>query len=165
MLASGDEAQWQALEELVDRFPHGVDAFVGRHWITNATDCGSVASVRWMLTRGIDLHFQDDEGYTPLHSALKRAQPARYELLDILLAAGAQVNAKGVSGWAPAHMAAVRDDVQALRILVRHGADLSSRTEVDHRGTPLEEARRYGRSREAVAFLASLDGPNAKGRR
>ena len=51
------------------------------------------------------------------------------------------MNLKGVNDWTPAHMAAARDDVEALRVLVAHGADVSIRTTIDGYATPLEEAR------------------------
>lgn len=157
LLTSGGEAQWQELEQLIEGFPHGVDEFIGRRWITNAIDCGSVASVRWMLARKVDLRFQDNEGYTVLHSALDREGFERHELLELLLDAGADVNAKGVNDWTPAHMAAVREDLEALRILVRNGADLSIRTNIDSYATPLEEARHLRKS-AAVEFLEAMGG-------
>jgi hypothetical protein len=52
-------------------------------------------------------------------------------------------------------MAAARDDVEALRILVRHGADLSIRTEIDDCTTPLEEARHLGKM-NAAKYLETL---------
>ena len=52
-------------------------------------------------------------------------------------------------------MAAARDDVDALRLLVAYGADLSIRTEIDNYATPLEEARVLGK-RNAVAYLEGL---------
>lgn len=155
LLTSGGEVQWQELEQLIAGFPDGVDEFLGRRWITNAIDCGSVASVRWMLTRNVELRFQDTGGYTVLHSVLDQNGPERHELLELLLDAGADVNAKGINDWTPAHMAAVREDLEALRILVRHGADLSVRTDIDGYATPLEEARRLRKSR-AVDFLESI---------
>lgn len=155
LLASGGEAEWQELEQLVDGFPDGIDAFIGRRWITNAVDCGSVASVRWILTRNVDLRFQDGEGYTVLHSALDRKGPERYELLEVLLNAGAEVNAKGINDWTPAHMAAVREDVDALRQLMKYGADLAIRTNIDSYATPLEEARRRLGKSKTVEFLES----------
>ncbi len=85
----------------------------------------------------------------------KRAD--RYELLELLLRAGAPVNLKGINEWTPAHLAAARDDVEALRLLVAHGADLSIRTDIDDFATPLEEARTLG-CRKAVAF--SKASPN-----
>lgn len=152
ILASGQEAEWSELEQLIDGFPHGVDDFLRRHWITNALDCGSVASVKWMLQRNVTLRFRDEEGYTVLHSALARKESERYELLELLLCAGADVDAKGINDWTPAHMAAVHEDLKALGILIKHGADLSIRTDIDDYATPLEEARLLGKA-EAVAFL------------
>jgi ankyrin repeat protein len=68
------------------------------------------------------------------------------------LNAGASVNLKGINDWTPAHMAAARDDVKALRIFIRFGADLSIRTNIDEHATPLEEARNLGK-RNAAKFL------------
>ena len=64
-------------------------------------------------------------------------------------------NIKGLNDWTPAHLAAARDDAEALRMLVRHGADLSIRTESDEYATPLEEARHLGKP-NAVRYLESL---------
>jgi ankyrin repeat protein len=154
-LASADPEGLQALGRELDGFPHGEDPYIGRRWITNAIDVGSKESVRWMLRQAVDLNFRDDEGYTPLHSAIDRERPDRYEVLDMLLAAGASVNLKGVNDWTPAHMAAARDDVEALRLLVRYGADLTIRTEIDDYATPLEEARNLGKL-AAAKYLESV---------
>ena len=155
LLEAGTSEQLEQLARDLDGFPDGVDTFIGRRWITNALDCGSSLSVGWMLQRGVSLNFRDEEGYTPLHSVLARKQGDRYQLLERLLAAGAPVNLKGVNDWTPAHMAAALDDVEALRLLVRWGADLSIRTDIDDQATPLEEARMLGKSR-AAEFLASV---------
>jgi len=114
-----------------------------------------MSAIQWMLATGIDLSFRDEEGYTPLLSAIERRSDDRYEVLRLLLDAGAPVNRKGINDWTPAHMAAARDDVEALRLLVAHGADLTIRTEIDEYATPLEEARHLRRYR-AVAFLESV---------
>ena len=154
-LESGDPDRLDQLSRDVDGFPGGVDSFIRRRWITNAIDLGSTSAVSWMLARGVDLAFRDDEGYTPLHSALERQRADRYEIIALLLDAGAPVDLKGINDWTPAHMAAARDDVEALRLLVAHGADLSIRTDIDSYTTPLEEARILGKS-NAVAFLEEM---------
>jgi Ankyrin repeats (3 copies) len=151
-LRLGDEAQWQELEQLLEGFPADCDHFIGRRWIINAIDCGSVNSVRWMLTKGVELTFRDEEGYTVLHSALERKAPDKREILGLLLQAGADVNARGVNDWTPAHMAAARGDIESLTLLVQAGADLSARTNIDGYATPLEEAEALGQ-RKAVEFL------------
>lgn len=105
-----------------------------------------------MLSRNVNVTFQDEEGYTVIHSALERAQPDKYDIIELLLKHGAPVNAHGINDWTPAHMAAVREDIEALELLIRFGADLSIRTRIDDYATPLEEARNLKKSR-AVEFL------------
>jgi ankyrin repeat protein len=155
ILATGSPDQWNQLVSEVPDFPHGVDDFVNRRWIINAVGSGSKEAVSWMLGKNVELNFRDEEGYTPLHAALERAAPERYEFLEVLLTAGAPVNLKGINDWTPAHMAAARDDVRALKILIRFGADLSIRTAIDDYATPLEEARNLGQA-NAAAFLAEV---------
>lgn len=152
ILAAGNQTEFAELEKLVDGFPNGVDDFIGRRWITNAIDCGSLASIKWLLSRGVELSFRDEEGYTVLHSALERAKPDRDEILRLLLQHGADVNAHGINDWTPAHMAAIREDIEALKLLIQFGADLSIRTRIDDYATPLEEARKLKKT-NAVQFL------------
>jgi ankyrin repeat protein len=155
ILRSGDADQLEALCQEIDGFPNGVDSFLERRWIINAIDVGSGRAVEWMLQKGVNLDFRDEEGYSPLHAVLDRQGPDRLRMLELLLTAGAPINKKGINDWTPAHMAAARDDVAALRLLVQHGADLSIRTEIDHHATPLEEAQHLGRV-EAARYLASV---------
>lgn len=153
-LQAGTGEDLEALAQGLPGFPHEVDGFVGRRWIINAVDVGSVATVKWMVEKGVDLSFRDEEGRTPLHAALDRELPDKHEVLELLLKGGAAVNLKGVNDWTPAHMAAARDDVEALRLLVGHGADLAIRTSIDDYATPLEEARSLGKDK-AASYLES----------
>ena len=140
--------------QIVEGFPDGVDGFVGRNWITNAIDSGSLESVKWILSKGVDLSFRDPEGYTPLLSAMDRGLPGKYEIIQLLINHGAPINRKGINDWTPLHLAAVREDLEALQILLKNGADASIRTEIDGYATPLEEARSLGKLK-SVAFLES----------
>ena len=108
-----------------------------------------------MLENGVNLLFRDEEGYTVLHSAIDREQEDRHYVLDALLSAGADVNAHGTNDWTPAHMAAAREDIEALKILVRHGADLTIRTNIDYYATPLEEAQMLGKAK-SVNYLKGI---------
>lgn len=76
-----------------------------------------------------------------------------------LIAAGANVDEIGIHGYAPAHLAAVRNDVEALKILRENGADFSIRTPVDDCYTPLEEARSLNEQRagDAIRYLETLE--------
>lgn len=155
ILASGNEAELAELEHLLDNFPHGVDEWLGRPWIINAIDCGSFLSIEWMLSRHVDLSFKDEEGFTVLHSAIDRALPDRHKVIELLLRHKAPVNMRGTNDWTPAHLAAVREDIEALKLLIQFGADLSIRTRIDDYATPLEQARRLKKAL-AVEFLNDL---------
>jgi ankyrin repeat protein len=154
VLSSGRVADFEELAELVDGFPDGVDGFIGRQWITNAIDGGSIDALEWMIGRGVELRFRDDEGYTPLHSAIEHNRNDRLAVLELLLRGGADPDLRGVNGYTAAHLAAVRNDVPTLELLARYGADFSVRTVIDGDTTPLEEARYLGLL-DAVAFLSS----------
>lgn len=153
-LVAGDLRKLNAFAATVIGFPNGEDGFIGRRWIRNAVDVGCLSAIEWMLSERVDLDFRECDGYTPLHAALDRDSDV-HAVLEMLLTAGAPVNAKGINDWTPAHMAAARDDVESLRILIRFGADLSIRTDIDDYATPLEEARILGKH-QAVRFLESF---------
>jgi ankyrin repeat protein len=162
-----DAIVWDKLEELpgflqtVPDFPQGRDDFIHRHWIRNAIDSGSPETVRWMLENGADVNYKDDEGLPALIAALDRDGDDRYEVLAMLIEFGADVNVQSenvqaTNDWTPAHLAAIKNDVTALKLLHEAGANLSLRTRIDRYETPLEEARRRGGSEDAVAYLESL---------
>jgi len=122
VLASDQVEDFEQLRSLVDEFPHGTDELFGRSWIRNAVDCGSLTAVKWMLDNDVDLTVED-EGYTPLHAAVERDLPRKYEILELLLRAGAPINARGLDDVTPADLAAARSDDEALRQFAEYGAD------------------------------------------
>lgn len=155
ILANGSVQDLETASQEVSSFPHGRDVFIHRHWIRNAVDCGSKASIDWMLSQGVQLDYKDDEGYTILQCAIERSNADKYEALEALLKAGAPINAHGVNDWTAAHMAAVREDIESLKLLIKYGADLNERTRIDSYATPLEEARELKKVK-AVEFLEGL---------
>jgi ankyrin repeat protein len=155
LVRAGSEADLDRLARGLADFPHGVDPIVGDRWILLAITEGSLSALEWMIRQRVELGFRGDDGYTPLLCAIESRAPDRELRLELLLAAGAPVNQKGINDWTPAHMAAARDDVAALRILVRRGADLTIRTEIDDYATPLEKARNRG-CLAAVRYLESV---------
>ncbi len=145
VLETGDRAALQEIALIIDGFPHGKDDMPsGRYWITNAIDFGAKASIEWMIEKGVNLRFEDDEGSTPLHSCIDRAKPDRYEILKSLIDAGADVNAYGMHNWTPLHLAAIRDDQRMMKMLMEAGADREKRTVIDNYATPSKEARILG---------------------
>lgn len=151
-LMNGNPIAWKKLAKQVNNFPNGCDEFIGRRWITNVIDCGSLKAVRWMLAQKIDLQFVDDEGYSVLHSCIDRTLSNKYNILQLLIDYKADINigtrAKklAVNGWSPLHLAAVRKDIKAVRLLLKNGANTHLKTCIDDYHTAEQEARKYGHS-------------------
>jgi ankyrin repeat protein len=116
-----------------------------------------------MLKNGVNLNVPDPSNETLLHLALERPITDRYQVLEILLKHGAPVNGHGVNDWTPTHMAAVYEDIEALKLLIDYGADLTISTNIDEYATPLEEARNLGKHR-SVEFLKGLTKAHKKGK-
>lgn len=152
IVAEGDENQLNKLAQEVEGFPGGCDCLVKRHWITNAIDCGSIASIRWMLSRNVPLDFRDEEGRSPLHCAIDRDNEDKYQVLELILKHGAPTGLHGFNDWTPLHRAAAFNDVEACRILLHYGADPEARTRIDDYATPFEEAVIL-KKQEAADFL------------
>ena len=96
-----------------------------------ATEIGWCATMRWLLDLGAD----PDEGLiepegpwedrlTPLHEAAYRG---RNDAAVILLDAGAQVDASGLSGSRPLHEAAKRGHKDTCKLLLSRGASIDVR--------------------------------------
>lgn len=109
-------------------FPHG-DGLM-----THAIGDGSelrVELVRMLLDAGlkIDLHVTQS-GYTPLmRSIAASARPAGdLRMPEMILAAGADVNAQTDHGWTAAHSAAKCGDIEMLDVLLKRGASLEATT-------------------------------------
>jgi uncharacterized protein len=111
--------------------------------------------IRTLLEPGADPNYQDHAGFPPLIAALSSGRPDRYEIVEILLGFGADIQARGLNDWTPLHHAAATDDLDGIRLLVAHGADPNARTRIDALATPLEEAEQLGRA-AAVRLLRDL---------
>jgi len=99
VLRSGERAKLEALAESLVGFPEGVDSWLGRRWILNAVDVGARSTIEWMLEKRVNLAFRDEEGYTALFAVIDSQRADRYDLLELLLRAGAPVNLKGRNEW------------------------------------------------------------------
>lgn len=103
-----------------------------------------LASKRFMWLDGISLA----QGTTPLFIA---ASLDRSEILEELIAKGADVNRKMSNGWTPLHRAAEQDQYQSTMALLNLGADVDSKTEFGE--TPLTLATFKGNIEIAQALL------------
>ena len=88
-------------------------------------------NVEAMLNGGASPSARDAYNKTPLHAAML-AEDNRVEypknntarILDLLLAAGADINASDVSGWTPLHDAVANGFNYGVEVLIRRGADI-----------------------------------------
>jgi ankyrin repeat protein len=122
----------------------------------------ALPSVRALLELGADPNYQDHAGFPSLIAALSSARADRYQVIELLLSFGADIQQRGVNDYTPLHYAATTDDLRAIELLLAHGADPGARTRIDHHATPLEEAQILGRSKavQALRTLIPSHGPS-----
>lgn len=95
----------------------------------------------------------DADGYTPLHRASYNANVA---LVKMLLAHGADPNARTLFGWTPVHSSCQWTHAECVAVLLQHGADVNARTHGDQ--TPLHIAASVSNCRPtAMTLLLSAD--------
>lgn len=92
-----------------------------------AARAGSLATAILLLNHGADVHALDCcNKTTPLHNAVINSSPAGLDLINILLARGADVNARDNSGRTPLTEAR-NSELPVVKILVEHGANVNNR--------------------------------------
>lgn len=96
---------------------------------------------RWLIEQGADVNAYADNPnrVAPVHAA---AASCDHETMKLLLARGADVNAKQVMDYTPLHGAASRGDIEMGKLLLAHGADREARAADGM--TPADVARKYG---------------------
>lgn len=130
------------------RGPRGVGEII----LEYAIYYSPVSFVRTLLEMGADPNYGDSAGFPSLIAALSSDRPETYEIAELLLAFGADVQQRGANDYTPLHFAADKNDVKLIQLLLSHGADANARTRIDDFATPLEVAE--GRpSLEAAQIL------------
>lgn len=112
---------------------------------------GDIEMVKSLLKEQPDPDERDSFGGTALHAAMFQNN---LEIVELLIDAGLDVNAQGISnGYTPLHDAVWNNNLGAAKLLVQNGAkiDITSKEGL----TPHEKALKEGKT-EIAAYLKSL---------
>jgi len=117
--------------EVLDAQYAAVATTVRPHGLSDAVLKGDLPSAKALIDKGIDIEELDtrpgisgQNGRRPLNWAALRNDTA---MLELLLSAGADINAKNLSGFTPVHHAVEGSAIDALKLLIAKGADLTLR--------------------------------------
>jgi ankyrin repeat protein len=113
---------------------------------------GDIEAVKQHLAAGTDVDTRDDvNGWAPLHWA---ALENNKEIAELLIAEGADVNAKGEDGFTPLHLFATWGHKEIIELLIAAGADVNAKDK-DGR-TPLDMT--FGKTADLIRKHGGKNG-------
>ena len=120
---------------------------------------GNIKAIEQHWAAGKDVNAKDDlYGDTPLLGAAGFGQK---EVAVLLIAKGADANAKAKEGWTPLHYATGGNDKEIVELLIAKGADLNAKNAND-RITPLHWAAWRGHKEVAELLITKGADVNTK---
>lgn len=105
-------------------------------------------AVQKLIELGASVHITDEDGDTALHVACFNDQEEMVPYMEVLLAAGANVNAVNHRGWTPLRVAVRKAHMAKVVYLLEHGADPA-----------LPDRDGYGALHNAVALTGGMATP------
>jgi hypothetical protein len=96
-----------------------------RTWLHFAAQHGGVKAVDKLLRAGSDVHARDLLERTPLHhAAFSIDLEGSTECMELLITSGGDPNLQDAMGYAPMHLACMRENLNCLKELVKKGANV-----------------------------------------
>jgi cytohesin len=126
--------------------------------IHHAAGSGNVAWVKELLASGVNVNVRNEYDEIAHETPLHRARSV--EVAQVLLNAGAWLNARNVWGVTPLHSAVAERRVEVAKFLLRAGAKVNTRNEKG--GTPLHSAVGANRAEVVEFLLRAGANPKAK---
>ena len=114
-----------------------------------------------LLDQGADINVQDNDGKTPLHTAVSTIFGGRErEAIAVLLNQGADANVRDNDGDAPLHTVCLLNFYEMAEVLLKHGADVNVKD--NDSNTPLHRAVQFNALETAEVLLKHGAHPNAR---
>jgi ankyrin repeat protein len=134
--AVGDAERTKAI--VAERGSRAIDAHSADGFTPLALACffGNEDIAGYLVDQGanVNLAATNPMKVAPLHAALAARQSG---IVRMLVAAGADVNAKQQQGWTPLHAAAQNGDAEMVKLLLDYGADRNARSDSGQRAMDL----------------------------
>ncbi len=108
---------------------HDDEGQIPLHYIAGIVSTGDELKIATLLLKlGNEVNAADNKGMTPLmYSVVSWRGPVA--MLKILIAHGAQINARSKEGYSALLIAAAASNPQAVKILLEHGAEVNVRSD------------------------------------
>lgn len=126
---AADEGNVECVDLLLAK---GADAKLKNHRgftaLHLASRTSSLECVESLLRNGnADPNAEDFDHRTPLHAAVGKSENA-FDIMEILISWGANVNHKDIYGFTALHLAALDGLAQCVEMLIFHGADVTTKS-------------------------------------
>jgi cytohesin len=150
---AGSTGGWTPLGKAMERL---ATPDMTPHQASPSDVAATVSVVELLLVHGAEVNPRNASG-TPMHYAAASGQRV---LVELLIAKGANINAKTNEGVTPLHTAAKMDRPEVAQLLIARGADVDARTK--NNDTPLIEVARQGNKDFVDLLVARSADINAR---
>ena len=154
---AGDLAALRAAVGDPGDFPNGRPPMaIGDSLLIYAVYHAPFSMIHALLELGADVNPAVEDGFPTVVALMSTARQDKHEVLHLLLAASADVDARGVNDQTALHWAVANDDLRAAELLLSYGADPELKTRIDDCSSPLEDAERTAFLHDRPAMAALL---------